>query len=185
MAQCTAKSKQSGEQCKRNAAPYQEKCAMHGAKTPNAKAAAEQRRAHDEAEKWLLEHVKDARPMATIGEVYDELLEVAGTARAWRKVMQQRVSELTSTGYEGHTGEQVKADVVLLERALDRSAKVMDLIARLNIDQRKATLDEQTGAAVAEVIRRILDQLQLTDAQAALVGEVVPRELRALAGGAS
>lgn len=36
MAQCTAKSKQSGEQCKRNATPGRDKCAMHGGKSTGA-----------------------------------------------------------------------------------------------------------------------------------------------------
>lgn len=183
MAQCTAKSKQSGKQCKRHAAPNQDKCAMHGAKTPNALAAAETRRVMGEAEAWLLEHIKDARPMGSMREVYDELLAVAGTARVMRLVMEQRVSELSTTGYQGVTGEQVKADVVLLERALDRSAKVMDLIARLNVDERRVRLAETQGALVADVIRRILDRLSLSDEQVALVGTVVPEELRALAGG--
>ena len=185
MAQCTAKSKQSGQQCKRHAATGQAVCAIHGAKAPQAQAAAVQRIAQAEAEAWLLEHIKDAPPMTSLREVYDELLAVAGTAAAWRKVMQERVSEMQSLGYQGITGEQIKAEVVLFERALDRSAKIMDLIARLNIDERKQAIDEQTGAKVAEGIRRILARLDLTDDQAVLVGTVVPEELRALAGGAA
>lgn len=182
MARCTGKSKQSGEQCKRSAAPNQKVCVMHGAKAPAAIAAAERRAAEAEATRWMLEHIKDAAPLHSIGDVYDELLAVGGVARTMRLVMQDRVSTLQTTGYEGHTGEQVKADVVLLERALDRSAKVTDLIARLNIDERKQRLTERDGALVATAIRGILEDLQLTPEQQARVPVVVATRLRALAG---
>ena len=35
MPQCTAKSKQSGQQCRRNAVPGKDKCHIHGGKTPS------------------------------------------------------------------------------------------------------------------------------------------------------
>lgn len=181
--QCTAKSKQSGQQCKRNAAPGQTKCAMHGAKAPQAVAAAQRRQAEAEATAWMLKHLKDATPMAHLGEVYDELLAVAGTARTMRLVIQQRVSELAGTGYEGATGEQVKADVMLLERALDRSAKVMELIARLDIDERKQRLEDAEVDLLERVVRGILERLDLTPEQSALVPVVVPEQFTLAAQG--
>lgn len=171
-----------GGPCHAVAQPGFTVCRHHGAGSPVVKAAAERRVAEAEATRWMLEHIKDAAPLQSLGDVYDELLAVAGVARTMRLVMQDRVSTLQTTGYEGHTGEQVKADVVLLERALDRSAKVTDLIARLNIDERKQRLTERDGALVATAIRGILEDLQLTSEQQARVPVVVAARLRALAG---
>lgn len=53
------------------------------------------------------------------------------------------------------------------------------------IEERKVRLAEQQGALVADVIKRVLGDLDLTPAQAARVGEVVPRHLRLLSGGAA
>lgn len=47
--------------------------------------------------------------------------------------------------------------------------------------ERQVRLAEQQGAMLASVIRGILDDLGLTPEQAARVGEVVPRHLRAVA----
>jgi hypothetical protein len=50
------------------------------------------------------------------------------------------------------------------------------------IEERKVRLAEQQGALVAQVIGAILADLDLSPGQAALVSEIVPRHLRALAG---
>ncbi|MER5420347.1 hypothetical protein [Streptosporangium roseum] len=46
------------------------------------------------------------------------------------------------------------------------------------IAERQVRLAEQQGAIVVDVIRRILDRLDLTQAQSALIPSVVPEELR-------
>jgi hypothetical protein len=48
----------------------------------------------------------------------------------------------------------------------------------VGIEERRVRLAEAQGAVVAEVIRRILGRLELSDAQSALVPRVVPEELR-------
>jgi len=55
---------------------------------------------------------------------------------------------------------------------------------RAGIEERRVQLAETQGALVAEAIRRILDDLQLSPEQTARVKDVVPRHLRAIAGGA-
>ena len=63
-------------------------------------------------------------------------------------------------------------------------AKVCALALRAGIEERRVKLAENQGLLVADVIRRILNALGLTPEQQQLVPEIVPRELRALAGGA-
>lgn len=183
MARCTATSKQSGERCKRQASPGQTTCTSHGSRAPQNIAAAERRIAEAQAVEWMLKHIKDAAPMASLGDVYEELLAVGGTARAMRQVMQQRVSELQTTGYQGVTGEQVKADVVLLERALDRSAKVSELIARLNLDERIVRHDEARIRNQAEAVQAGLEAAQLSEEQRTTVIRVMLQQLRTIEAG--
>jgi hypothetical protein len=54
---------------------------------------------------------------------------------------------------------------------------------KAGVEERRVRLAESQGDLVATAIRRILDALGLTEAQQALVGTVVPRELRLIAGG--
>ena len=54
---------------------------------------------------------------------------------------------------------------------------------KAGVEERRVRLAEQQGDLVAQVIRRILDALDLTPAQQGLVATVVPRELRLLASG--
>jgi len=49
------------------------------------------------------------------------------------------------------------------------------------IEERKVRIAEQQGALLADVIRRILGDLDLNAEQQARVPEVVPRHLRAVA----
>lgn len=59
--------------------------------------------------------------------------------------------------------------------------KVCEAAIRAGIEERKVRVAEQQGAQVAAVIRGVLADLRLTPVQQALVSEVVPRHLRALA----
>jgi len=73
----------------------------------------------------------------------------------------------------------------LYSRERDRLIKVCSEAIRAGIEERRVQLAEQQGALVAEAIRRILDDLQLTPEQLGRVGDIVPRHLRAIAGGAA
>ncbi len=53
----------------------------------------------------------------------------------------------------------------------------------LGVAERQVRLAEQHGALLAGAIHRILDRLELSREQRALVATVVPEELRAVAGG--
>lgn len=157
-------------------------CYHHGGAAPQVRRAAAQRVELARVNAEVLAHLQEATPIRSLREVYAELLEVAGVARAWRQILTKRVSELKNVGYKAERGEQqIRADVQLFERALDRSAKIGELIARLNLDERKAALDGVAGAAVAELIKRILNDLDLSEEQAAAAPGIAAHHLRELA----
>lgn len=119
--------------------------------------------------------------MTSVGEIYDDLLAVAGLARTWRTVLQDRVSELERLDQYGDQTRQVAVDVQLFERALDRCAKIGADLARLNLEERKQALDERLAAQLTGCIRLILGDLDLTVDQMGRAQEVVPARLRELA----
>lgn len=157
-------------------------CYVHGGAAPQSKAAAARKLAQEEADRVLLNALKDAPPMQSVGEIYDDLLAVAGLARAWRQVLQDRVAELKRLDQHGEQTRQVAVDVQLFERALDRSAKIGADLARLNLEERKQALDERLAAQLVGCVRLILEDLHLTPEQESMAAVIAPQRLRELTG---
>jgi hypothetical protein len=84
-----------------------------------------------------------------------ELAKVAAQAVAWKNAMGEKVNELTSLRYEAAagTGEQLRAEIALWERALDRCVATLAAMAKLNIEDRLAGVRKQT----ADMLERALD----------------------------
>jgi hypothetical protein len=81
------------------------------------------------------------------------------------------------------SGPSVWYELYTRERA--HLVMVCSAALKAGVEERRVRLAESQGDLVATAIRRILDALGLTEAQQALVGTVVPRELRLIAGGAA
>ena len=176
---CTATSR-SGERCKRAAIVGGRVCAMHGGKIPAVIAKARQRVAHEEAAAYV-RHEAQARGPMTLGEVYEELLKTARLTVQWRDLLERVLADMKGdwryTAFGAGT-EQLRSEVALFERAMTRSAKVLELVARLDIDARATALSARQGELVASAVQRIIEGLDLTPAQLARVPQVVPAELR-------
>ncbi|MFK5689584.1 HGGxSTG domain-containing protein [Ornithinimicrobium sp. LYQ92] len=193
---CKAISKRTGNQCARTPIPGGTVCRWHGGSAPAVKAAADRRvqEATARADATRFAARTDIHP----AEALVELVQYqAGIVTYWRQRIQDvpdadlewgRTSREHGHGPEGpidKTTEQATAHVAyrLLVEAQDKLAAYASAALKAGVDERRVRVAEQTGALVADVIRRILGDLQLTEGQQALVGEVVPRHLRALAGG--
>lgn len=197
--QCTAKAKSTGQRCGKPAIPGGTVCRIHGGATPVIKAAGQRRLAELQAQADVTKFGarRDIHPAEallelvhwTAGEVDYWRARVAlveaetdGEALAWGKTSHRKGS-----GPEGPidvTTHEAKPNVAyaMLERASDRLAQYAAAALKAGVEERRVQLAERQGALVADVIRRVLADLQLTSEQEALVGEVVPRHLRALAG---
>lgn len=177
--QCRAMSRRSGERCKRAAIRGGTVCAMHGGRAPAVRAAAARRVALAEAETVVSQAV-DARGPLTLGEVYEELLRTAALTVAWRDVLEVRLAEVQEWRYRasGPGTEQLRSEVALFERALDRAAKVLELVARLDLDARVVALSQRQGDQVAEALRRALDRARIAGPQRAEVERFLAEELR-------
>lgn len=110
--------------------------------------------------------------------------ELAPDALTWgtREVVDKQATEFTGT--DTTEGAAVNVWLELYYRERKHLVDVCKAAISVGIEERYVRLAEAQGAIVAEVIRRILSRLGLSDEQSALVPFVVPEELRRAAAGA-
>jgi hypothetical protein len=77
-------------------------------------------------------------------------------------------------------GEMVATDLAALGEWLDRVGRLARSVVDSRLDERRVRIDERLGGALAEVIRRVVDQLPLTAEQRDEARPVIARELRAV-----
>ncbi len=82
----------------------------------------------------------------------EELQRLAGRVLAWERVIGELVNELDSVRYETEFGEQLRSEVALLERAMDRCERILVAMARLNLDERLVKISEAQAKLVTGVI---------------------------------
>jgi hypothetical protein len=121
----------------------------------------------------------DSRP---VDDPLTALSELAGEIVAWKNALAERVAVLKSTGYAGTTGEQIRADVALYERAMDRAVVALATISKLNIDERLAAIRERQFELVSAALTGALVDAGLPDSTRAEVVTGVARRLRVVNG---
>lgn len=171
-AKCWAIAKRTGLQCEKDPYLAQNVCRMHGGPAPSAKMKAQERIAQFRAQSFL-----STLSYEPLEDPYAELLRVASEAVAAKDYFKTQIDSLR---YKSNTGEQLRAEVALWERAMDRCDKVLGNIVRLGIADRLTRVKEEQAVQVIALIQRVIDQLDLSPAQKVVAGQVIPRELRAL-----
>lgn len=176
---CAAQSKRSKERCRRWAAVGSTVCTKHGAGAPQVRAAAARRMTARAAQ-------KDAAALlafegvAGVADPVGALAELAAEARAVKSALARRVNALADVRYTDTKGaEQLRSEVALYERAMDRAGKFLEALARLGYEERRVEMVEALGDSLVTLIEDVLNGLNLTAGQRALVPTVVPRALRA------
>lgn len=124
-----------------------------------------------------------------IGNPLDELLQLAAEAKEWKAIMLGVVAYLFDKdrirSSHSRVGEQLRAEIVIYERAIDRLATLLIQIGKLGIEARLAQIDEeqfhliQTGveAALAAATAGLPDALDRQQAGR----QVLRRALKQLA----
>jgi hypothetical protein len=87
-----------------------------------------------------------------------ELAKITGQVIAFKDQIAAKVNELTSIRYSTETGEQLRAEVGLLERAFDRCERFLTAMARLNIDERLARISEERAELIITVLTIALER---------------------------
>ncbi|WP_211881276.1 HGGxSTG domain-containing protein [Pseudarthrobacter albicanus] len=178
-AQCKATAR-SGEQCSNPPISGGSVCRMHGGSAPAVKAAAA-RRLEVAAVEADVRAVIASEGLEGVTDPLEALARLATETLAMKSALAARVNALSDITTTSKLGvEALKVEVALYERAIDRSGKFLDLLAKSNFEERRLQIDEQTAGMFVTVMKNVLARLDLSPAQQALVGTVVPEALRAL-----
>lgn len=76
--------------------------------------------------------------------------------------------------------EQVRAEIQLYERAVDRTARLLVDIGRLNLDERLVKISERQGNLISEILQKVLGKIGLTDEQRETAQTELATEFRKL-----
>jgi hypothetical protein len=152
-------------------------CKLHGGNTKGQKIQAAGIKAGRDLQAVLAE--LDVEP---VEDPLTALSQLAGQVLAWQKATAALVNRLDDkVRYEGAAGaEQLRAEVGLYERAMDRASNVLSTIARLDIDGRLARIEEEKARILMEAVQAGLDAIGVTGEQATQVKQVMARKLRAV-----
>lgn len=174
---CTAK-RHDGQPCRARAIKGGRVCFKHGGNLPRVKEAGRFRLRRDKAQQEALERLRAEK--AGRVETINEMDRLAAEAIAFKDVVREHLEELEEIRYKGNTGEQLRAEVALYERALDRCNTILATNLKLGIAEKRAELDKQKAILVAAAIRAVLARLELSDAQQRMAPTIIKEELLAI-----
>lgn len=144
-----------GDPCMRWPREGTDVCRNHGGAAPQVVAAGEARR----AAKALEADANAVLGYSLDGKVPDVLSAMEGLAAASLNMVEalaQRVNDLARVRYgSDYSVEQIRGEVVLLERAMDRSAKMLELLAKHKPDGE--------AAAAVNLLTSLSDQIKNLD----------------------
>lgn len=158
---CTASSKRSGQRCRRAPVKGATVCASHGGKAPQVQRAARERRVEERARS-----VVDPNGLEPLRDPLDALQRVASEVVAVTVFLREEVNRLGGVlTYEYAAGgrwddagvaamrEDVRAVVAAYERSLDRSARVLSTIVKLDLKGRVLALQREQAETLAGALR--------------------------------
>jgi hypothetical protein len=163
--ECTKPRKAGRGPCHGSAVTGSDRCRMHLGE-PSAPAIAA---AKLEQEAARLLYQRDATPVT---DPLSALQKLAGRAAAWEDIIGEKVNELRSISYSTEfAGEQIRGEIAVMERAMDRLGRLLVDIAKLNIEDRLAGIRQRT----LDMLERALDAA-LEASGAPLDGKAKARE---------
>lgn len=158
------------------------KCKSHGGNIPGAAAKSERALADAKAREWFGEAI-DAAP---VEDPLKALKILAGECLAWKDTCSGFLRELDGVEYTSEViGSQVRAQVLVWERALDRCEHVLLTIARLKIDERLASIERDKADMVIRAVEAGLRAGQVPPERWPLARRQAAAQLRVIDGGAA
>ena len=152
-------------------------CRVHGGKARRNQAAAERRLAEADLEAQVTRQLA-AQGIKPVDNPLEALAQLAGEVIALKDALADRVNALNEVRYESKAGgEQVRAEVALYERALDRCNTVLGNIAKLKIDERLVRIKEMEAAIVVAAVKAALDHAGISGQRYAEACQVAARHL--------
>jgi hypothetical protein len=140
-------------------------CKNHGANAGSqpwkaAQATVVDGRVADRLTEIMAEHGDRLISPPPIGDPLSELLDLAAEIRAWKEIMREVTAYLLKRQQMRYShksyGEQIRAEVLLYERGLDRLGTILIQIGKLGIERRLAQIQEQQVARVDRALTAAL-----------------------------
>jgi hypothetical protein len=152
-----------------------DRCRMHlGDKAQSVIA---EERLQQQAEKLLYQ--RDATPVT---DPLSALQKLAGRAAAWEDIIGEKVNEMRSIRYSTEEGgEQLRAEIAVMERAMDRLGRLLVDIAKLNIEERLAGIKRRTADMLELALTQALQKSGVGLEQQAAARDEFKRHLRIVA----
>lgn len=94
-------------------------------------------------------------------DVMARLLETFHDVTTWKDLCKQQLAHLSQVRYRSGSGEQLRAEIALWERALDRSARVGADLVRLGIEDRMARVSAAQSALVVAAFDGAVDEVAI------------------------
>jgi len=156
------------------------KCKTHGGNVPGAAAKSERALADAVAREWFGKEI-DAEP---VEDPLRALKILAGECLAWKDRVSGFLDRLDDVEYTSDViGSQVRAQVVVFERALDRCEHVLTSLARLKIDERLARIEQDKADMVIRAMEAALKAAQVPAERVPLARRQFAAQLRVIDGG--
>jgi hypothetical protein len=178
---CRATVRRTGEQCRRFPIRGGTVCPSHGGAAPQVRNAARRREVTASAAALIRK-----KGYAPLDDPVEALLSVAGEMVALKDALADQVAKLTDITVTDRTGaENVAAVLAAYERGLERVAKVLVSMNRLDIAARKVNVEAVQAGLLAEALRRAVfsDRARLDFDTATIILAIASDEFEALMAG--
>jgi hypothetical protein len=113
----------------------------------------------------------------------EELLKVAEEALLWKDELKRRVVALHEDEWRYETkgmGEQIRAEIQLYERSIDRLARILVMIAKLGIEERLTRVTERQALLIEKAVALAIEETHLPAPAQDRLRESVARHLKAV-----
>jgi hypothetical protein len=131
----------------------------------------------------LAEHGEYLLHPPAIGDPLEALMTLADQIMAFCEILRQRVARLEMSQWRyahDRAGEQVRTELYLYERALDRAGKHLTNIAKLRIREHKLELEREVITVIQRALGMALEASGLDLVGQQKAREVLARELEAI-----
>lgn len=167
-ARCAAH-RRDGKPCGQPAMTGQRVCKMHGGKSPGARERAADRQLEAKADAEIGKLWPGLAEAGAVKDPVDLLARTAGALERMAEVVGERVNSLNGRIASGEHLAQLRAEVVLLDRVLDKLLRAGDVMARLGIAERQIELEAEQAQAVISAFLGAVGAVQLLPADRDLV----------------
>jgi hypothetical protein len=110
---------------------------------------------------------------------FHELRRVGALALAWLDACEGAIEHLKTFRYQDERGsEQLRSEIPVFERAMDRAAMLLGTIAKLNLDEREVAVSEKKAAMLLRALEAGLAENGISGPMAAAIKQATGRHLK-------